>query len=153
MMSPARLFVRVVYKAFRVEPGRMAASFAALAVGATLASAFLNLYFDLPRKMTAEFRTLGANLILAPRGTAQTLPEDIYRQLAAAPPEARGLAWLYAVGTVNRREVILAGTELAQLAPLNPGWRVFENPAQKGSPESVGDFLARLSYPQSRWLL
>src|SRR3990172_3961012 len=99
-MGRARLFFRVVYKAFRVQPGRMAASFAALTVGATLASAFLNLYFDLPRKMTAEFRTLGANLILAPKGTSETFPEEAYRQLADSEPEARGLAWLYAVGTV-----------------------------------------------------
>src|SRR3990172_9470907 len=104
MMSPARLFVRVVYKAFRVEPGRMVAAFAALAVGATLASAFLNLYFDLPRKMTAEFRTLGANLILAPEGTREPLPEEFSRQWAEAQPATPRLPWLYAVGKVNGQE-------------------------------------------------
>ncbi|MBF8305682.1 MAG: transporter permease, partial [Acidobacteria bacterium] len=100
-MGRTRLFFRVVYKAFRVQPGRMAASFAALAVGATLASAFLNLYFDLPRKMTTEFRTLGANLILAPKGTSETLPEQVYRELAEAQPATPRLPWLYAVGKVN----------------------------------------------------
>lgn len=142
-MSRARLFFRIVYKAFRVQPGRMAASFAALAVGATLASAFLNLYFDLPRKMTAEFRTLGANLILAPQGTSETVSEEVYRQLANSHPAIPRLAWLYAVGQVNHQEVILAGTELERLAALNPGWQVFADWEQKRSSESVGAFVAR----------
>lgn len=157
MMGRRRLFIRVVYKAFRVQPGRMAASFAALAVGATLASAFLNLYFDLPRKMTTEFRTLGANLILAPKGTGETLPEDVYRELAEAQPSASRLAWLYAVGKVNGQEVILAGTEIERLAALNPGWQILADPADKRSSESIEPFVARvgggLVDPQARWLL
>lgn len=142
-MSRARLFFRVVYKAFRVQPGRMAASFAALTVGATLASAFLNLYFDLPRKMTAEFRNLGANLILAPKGSAETVPEDVYRQVAAAQPQVPRLAWLYAVGRVNQREVIFGGAELDRLASLNPGWQVSENAGGKDRGQSLATFLER----------
>ena len=142
-MSRARLFFRVVYKAFRVQPGRMAASFAALTVGATLASAFLNLYFDLPRKMTAEFRNLGANLILAPKGSAETVPEDVYRQVAAAQPQVPRLAWLYAVGRVNQREVIFGGAELDRLAALNPGWQGSKNAGDKDSGQSLATFLER----------
>src|SRR3990167_11049475 len=133
MMSPARLFFRVVYKAFRVEPGRMASSFAALAVGATLASAFLNLYFDLPRKMTAEFRTLGANLILAPKGTSETFSEDAYRQLADSQPAVPRLQWLYAVGKTQGKEVILAGTELERLGAAPPPRRGGAGAAPAGS--------------------
>ena len=159
-MSRTRLFFRVVYKAFRVQPGRMAASFAALAVGATLASAFLNLYFDLPRKMTTEFRTLGANLILAPKGTSETLPEEVYRELAEAQPATPRLAWLYAVGKVSGQEVILAGTEIERLAALNPGWQVLDDPAKKRSSEGIDAFIARgaraqggLGNQQAKWLL
>jgi putative ABC transport system permease protein len=138
----------------------MAASFAALAVGATLASAFLNLYFDLPRKMTTEFRTLGANLILAPKGTSETLPEEVYRELAEAQPATPRLAWLYAVGKVNGQEAILAGTELERLAALNPGWQVLDDPSAKRSSESIDAFIARsaraqggLGNQQATWLL
>lgn len=156
-MGRTRLFFRVVYKAFRVQPGRMAASFAALAVGATLASAFLNLYFDLPRKMTTEFRTLGANLILAPKGTSETLPEQVYRELAEAQPATPRLAWLYAVGKVNGQEAILAGTEIENLAALNPGWQVLDDPAAKRSSEGIAAFIARaqggLGNQQAMWLL
>ncbi|MGH9782823.1 MAG: ABC transporter permease [Terriglobia bacterium] len=156
-MGRRRLFFRVVYKAFRVQPGRMAASFAALAVGATLASAFLNLYFDLPRKMTTEFRTLGANLILAPKGTSETLPEEVYRELAEAQPATPRLPWLYAVGKVNGQEAILAGTEFERLAMLNPGWQVYEDPAERRAATPVGDFVAQapqgMPGPEAKWLL
>lgn len=156
-MSRRLLFFRMVYKAFRVQPGRMAASFAALAVGATLASAFLNLYFDLPRKMTAEFRTLGANLILAPKGTDTTVPQTIYSELSEAHPQIARLAWLYAVGKVGDQEAILAGTELSRLAALNPGWRVTTDPDDRAASVPIGDFFSRPqagpAEPESRWLL
>jgi len=156
-MGRWRLFIRVVYKAFRVQPGRMVASFAALAVAATLASAFLNLYFDLPRKMTTEFRTLGANLILAPKGTNETVSQDVYREFAETQPATPRLAWLYAVGKVSGQEVILAGTEMENLAALNPGWQILADPAEKRSSESIETFLARaqagLVNREAKWLL
>ena len=156
-MGRWRLFLRVVYKAFRVQPGRMVASFAALAVAATLASAFLNLYFDLPRKMTTEFRTLGANLILAPKGTNETLSQDVYREFAKAQPATPRLAWLYAVGKGSGQEVILAGTEMENLAALNPGWQILADPAEKRASESIATFLARaqagLANREAKWLL
>jgi putative ABC transport system permease protein len=98
-------------------------------VGATLASAFLSLYFDLPDKMSAEFRTLGPNLMAAPRGPDHTFPESIRERLAArtvADTENKDtllLPWLYAVGYAEGKDVILGGTELPALAQMHPSWR------------------------------
>ena len=118
------IFFRVVSRAFWFRPGRVSAALASLTVGATLASVFLSLYFELPRKMTGEFRSLGANLVLAPAGNAQTLPESVFRQVGAHhhATDLSRLPWLYAVGKVGNEDVIFGGTELAGLAAMKPWW-------------------------------
>lgn len=120
------IFFRIVSRAFWFRPGRVSAALASLTVGATLASVFLSLYFELPRKMTGEFRSLGANLVLAPAGNAQTLPESVFRRVGAHhhPTELSRLPWLYAVGKVGNEDVIFGGTELAGLAAMKPWWRI-----------------------------
>ena len=156
-MARSRMFFRLIFKTFQVQPGLVLTSLSALIVGATLASAFLNLYFDLPRKMTAEFRTLGPNLVVAPQGNIQTFYESVLEQLAATQPNILKLPWLYAVGNVNQEDVILGGTEPAALGALNPGWQVLNDPQKKTVPQSLESFLASQfeprSHPPGEWLL
>ena len=122
-MAHWNMLMRVMAKALWVRRGKLLLSLTALTVGATLSSAFLSLYFDLPQKMSSEFRTLGPNLVVVPRGQGQTFPAEIEKQIAADHPEAASLPWLYAIGKVQGREVILGGTELSELARLHPGWQ------------------------------
>lgn len=121
-MTRPRMMLQVISKALWVRPGKLFLSVAALAVGATLASAFLSLYFDLPGKMSAEFRALGPNLIVAPRGTAQTFPATAEAEVIGSKAIVPRLPWLYAIGKVGGRDVILAGTELAHIAGVHPSW-------------------------------
>src|SRR3972149_2608755 len=97
-MARWQMLWRVVGKALWVRPGKLFLSLTALTVGATLASAFLSLYFDLPAKMSAEFRTLGPNLVIAPRGKSQTFSAKYEQTIAAAHPDVVSLPWLYAIG-------------------------------------------------------
>ncbi|MBI2820022.1 MAG: FtsX-like permease family protein [Acidobacteria bacterium] len=122
-MTRSKMLLQVIGKALWVRPGKLLLSVAALTVGATLASAFLSLYFDLPEKMSAEFRTLGPNLIMAPRGDGQTFPASVVAQVADINGDVSRLPWLYAVGRADGRDVILGGTELAHLARMHPSWK------------------------------
>jgi putative ABC transport system permease protein len=119
-----KMLFRVMARGLWVRPGKLLLSVAALTVGATLASAFLSLYFDLPSKMSSEFRTLGPNLIVAPRGDAQTFSDDVATRVSTESPSTAMLPWLYAVGKVDTRDVILAGTDLDGLSRMHPGWKM-----------------------------
>ncbi|MCH8266750.1 MAG: ABC transporter permease [Acidobacteria bacterium] len=170
------IFFRIVSRAFWYRPGRVSAALASLTVGATLASVFLSLYFELPRKMTEEFRSLGANLVLAPTGNAQTLPESVFRQVGARhhQSELSRLPWLYAVGKVGSKvgndDVIFGGTDLAELAAMKPWWQIVGwqvagrqvagNTSRDNSPGNLEAFLnteasrqAMSPENQDRWLL
>ena len=127
-MARWQMLFRVIGKALWVRPGKLFLSVSALAVGATLASAFLSIYFDLPEKISSEFRTLGPNLIVAPRGPGgpggedPTFPASIENQIASEYPDVARLPWLFAIAKADGRDVILGGTNLADLARMHPGW-------------------------------
>jgi putative ABC transport system permease protein len=60
------MFTRLLWKLLRASRGRLVVALVALVSGAAVISALLNLQFDIERKLTQEFRTLGANVVIAP---------------------------------------------------------------------------------------
>ena len=126
-MSRRSMLLRIIIRNILIQPWRSAAALAALTVGAILASSFLSLYFDLPRKMTAEFKSLGPNLVVSPPGEAQTMDQDISNRLNELHPDLAQIPWLYAVGSSNHESLVIAGTHLEPLLALNPSWRIDAN--------------------------
>src|SRR4029077_806453 len=74
----ACLFTRLLWKLLRASRGRLVVALVALVSGAAVISALLNLQFDIERKLTQEFRTLGANLVIAPAQEVQTTGSGAY---------------------------------------------------------------------------
>ena len=54
------MFWRLLWQLLRGSRGRLTVALIALVSGAAVISALLNLEFDIERKLTQEFRTLGA---------------------------------------------------------------------------------------------
>ncbi|HVN04766.1 MAG TPA: hypothetical protein VMT86_10135, partial [Bryobacteraceae bacterium] len=70
------MFWSFVLRAVQFRKRRLVLAFAALAVAATLATALFSVYSDIERKMRAQFREYGANMVIAPAGGLQTVPLD-----------------------------------------------------------------------------
>ena len=67
-MSNSRpMFWRIVRRLLTANRGRLIVIFLALGAGAAVTAALLNLQVDAKRRLTTEFRTFGANVIVAPR--------------------------------------------------------------------------------------
>lgn len=127
--------------------GRLAVALVAVVSGAAVISALLNLQFDIERKLTQEFRVLGANIVIAPLQGGQTaqgaqaaktatdsgfdasslIDEDSAlaaidhnrsAELEAAAP------FFYFIAHIGTSPVMVAGTWLDQLRPLNPSWQM-----------------------------
>ncbi len=60
------MFWRILGELFGASRGRLAVALIALASGAAVTTALLNLNWDAERKVSAEFRTLGANVVVEP---------------------------------------------------------------------------------------
>jgi putative ABC transport system permease protein len=60
------MFWRILGRLIRASRGRLAVAMIAIASGAAVTTALVNLHFDAERKLSTEFRTLGANVVILP---------------------------------------------------------------------------------------
>jgi putative ABC transport system permease protein len=108
----------------------------ALGAGAAITSALLNLQIDAKRRLTTEFRSLGANVIVALRDTnansgGGTLDQDLLDKLPAenAGKPVPAVAFLYVIGEVAKSGVVhhepavIAGVEGQGITKVRPGKR------------------------------
>lgn len=146
------MFWRLIRRLLQANRGRMITVLLALGAGAAVTAALLNLRVDADNRLTREFRSFGANVVIAPApagpgalesAQAATLDEAVLQRLpqqsGGAPVAA--VPFLYLVAEVSnpaaalRRVVpaVVAGTHLAGLPQVGPGWR-FEPPSAPALP-------------------
>jgi putative ABC transport system permease protein len=131
------MFWRLLLQLLRGSRGRLAVALLALASGAAVISALLNLDLDMERKLTQEFRSLGANVVIAPRRTPGVADSaamsgalmDQSEVLGAvenlhSPEVVAAAPMLYVVVQARGSNVVLAGTWLDQIPKLAPSWKI-----------------------------
>jgi putative ABC transport system permease protein len=122
-MSDARssnrsMFWRIVGRLLTANRGRLFAILLALGAGAAVTAALLNLQVDAKRRLTTEFRALGANVVVTPRNVTSsntaTLNEAVLEKILQGQ-HVSAVAFLYLIGEVssygskNPSHVVLAG--------------------------------------------
>jgi len=137
------LFWRIWFRSVSVKRPQAALALGSLLVGSALAATLLNLHSDIRRKMTQEFRSYGANVVLAPAVSlgnpngAGLMNEDVVAHLAAWRERLHGLnyaAMLHGVVRLRRspadprlpdfQNAVAAGADFAVLRSLYPDWRI-----------------------------
>ena len=136
------MFGRLLWKMLRSNRGRLAVALVAVTSGAAVISALLNLQFDIERKLTREFRTLGANLVIS-RGNAlqangdssatpgafgspTLMDQSVLGQIERmrTPDVVAEAPFLYVVARAADTPVVVAGTWLDQISKLDPTWKL-----------------------------
>ncbi len=137
------MFWRLLWRLLRGNRGRLLVALVSVASGAAVISALLNLDFDIERKLTQEFRSLGANVTISRDGAARSGdPNALTPELSGSPvlmdqsvvlhqmdqartPEVAAAApYLYVVARVEQKPVVVAGTWLDQIPKLEPTWKI-----------------------------
>ena len=144
------MFWRLLWRLLRGSRGRLAVALIALISGAAVVSALLNLDLDIERKLTQEFRALGANLVISSGRAAQGAdssadaaqnPSDLAVQptlidaadVLGAVDRARtadviaAAPYLYIVAKAGDKPLVVAGTWLDQARGLAPTWKLDGN--------------------------
>jgi putative ABC transport system permease protein len=123
------MFLRILWKLLGASKGRLAVALIALTSGAAICSALLNVDLDAERKLTQEFRTLGANIVIAPPAADSDAPladAAVLDRIAALhiPRIVAAAPYLYVAANSGSQPVILAGTWFDQVAKMNSWWKV-----------------------------
>ncbi len=150
-MPTRSMFLRILWKLLGASRGRLAVALIALASGAAVCSALLNVNLDAEKKLTQEFRTLGANVVIAPPSTGgdAALADASVMDRIAALHISRIIAatpYLYVAANSGKQPVILAGTWFDQLSKMNSWWKVQGNWVSSGDDQEhclVGIAAAR----------
>jgi ABC-type lipoprotein release transport system permease subunit len=102
------MFWRIIRRLFGANPGRLFVMLLALGAGAAVTAALLNLQVDAKRRLTTEFRALGANIVVTPKSTddsmlrASTLPDTVYDEVPTIPITVGGKsALLFSIGEIR----------------------------------------------------
>lgn len=157
------MFWRMWLRSLTLKRPQAGLAIASLLVGAAVASMLLNLYGDVHRKMTQEFRAYGPNLILAPAGTSTSGPGnsnpealagvmddpamDHLSPVLARTPGATAVPVLFAVAALERipadprlpefQNLVTVGTDFSALHRLYPSWRVSGEESAAGTSGAI----------------
>ena len=123
------MFLRILWKLLGASRGRLTVALIALTSGAAVCSALLNVNLDAERKLTQEFRTLGANVVIAPpaSGSEAALADAAVLERIAAlrfPQIVATAPYLYVAANSGLQPVILAGTWFDEVAKMNSWWKL-----------------------------
>jgi putative ABC transport system permease protein len=143
MMARNRMFWRIVRRLLTANYARLSVILLALGAGAAITAALLNLQMDAKKRLTTEFRALGANVIIAPKPEAANSSGEVANEnsntideaiVAKIPQQNDGKAipavgFLYLIGSAAKEgtdkfePAVLAGTEGVGLTEVRPGVR------------------------------
>ena len=129
------MFRRILFHLLSGNRVRFTVALLALISGGAVVSALLNLDFDVTRKLTQEFRSLGANLVIsapqtaAPASGAPALIDDsAFQKIEKLQiPGVVAAPYLYLVAHANSDSgpsVVVAGTWLDRVSYLAPWWKI-----------------------------
>lgn len=150
-MGRYSMFWRIERRLLTTNYGRLFVILLALGAGAAVTSALMNLQLDAKKRLTTEFRALGANVIVTPRqangdtnSAGGTIDQELLAQL---PKEYEGktvptVGFLYVIaemakaGTVHFEPAVIAGTEGHGLTQIRPGQRAEYSAELEADPEA-----------------
>ena len=124
-MKKRQMYIRMITASLLRRRSRMLIALLAIAIGAAILSGLVTIYVDVPRQLSAQFRSYGANMILTAQ-EGQLSQEDIGNAIALIPSgKLVGAApYRYETVRINDRPVLAAATDLAGAEKTSPFWKV-----------------------------
>jgi putative ABC transport system permease protein len=142
-----QLFLRLLVRAAWVRKDRALTALLSAAVVATIATAALTVYSDLDNKLSREFRSFGANVVVSKQDGALTR-DELARIESVLGVKHLTVPMAYAIATgPNGARVVLGGTDIKAFRELNSSWAV-RDAGHPGSQMLVGARAAETFAPK-----
>ncbi|MBR1529821.1 MAG: ABC transporter permease [Oscillospiraceae bacterium] len=144
-MKKRQMYFRMITASLMRRRSRMLVALLSIAIGATVLSGLVTIYYDVPRQMGAQFRNYGANMIFTAADEKITL-EDV--QQGAALIKADQLVgvtpYRYENVRIHESPVIAAATDMTSVQSTSPYWHI-----EGQYPSSDGQILVGAALAES----
>lgn len=124
-MNKKKMFFHMITASLLRRRSRMTVALLAIAIGATILSGLVTIYYDVPRQMGAQFRNYGANMILTAANESFT-EEEFEKSLESVPADALvgAAAYRYTTVRIHEQPILAAGTQMEAVQKTSPYWLV-----------------------------
>lgn len=143
-MTRQRMYFKMITSSLMRRRSRMLVALLAVAIGATILSGLVTIYYDVPRQMAQEFRSYGANLLLVSADTNPLKRESVNHARSIIPGgKLVGLTpFRYETVKINNQPFMAAGTDFEQVQKTSPYWLVSGSYPQKEDEVLLGQTVA-----------
>ena len=127
-MTKRRMFLRMVTASLLRRRSRMLIALLSIGIGATILAGLVTIYVDVPRQMSAQFRSYGANMILLPK-EGKTLNSGTLEEALKTFPEeslvgAAPYRYVRLDMTTRQQSFTAAGTDFSEIVKTSPYFSV-----------------------------
>lgn len=126
-MTRNRMYLKMITSSLIRRRSRMLVALLAIAIGSTVLSGLLTIYYDIPRQMGTVFRSYGANVIFLPaESEAKIVQEQIgaIKQVIDSEKLVGFAPYIYQSAKVNEQPYMIAATDLENARNNSPYWLI-----------------------------
>lgn len=127
MLKKRNMYLKMVMASLSRRKSRMLTALLAIAMGATILSGLVTIYYDIPKQMGKAFRSYGANLLVIPTGADEKISYEQLKEIEEVIPADKrvGIApYIYQNTKINEQPYIIAGTDLEGAKASSPYWLI-----------------------------
>ena len=145
-MTRNRMYLKMITSSLVRRRSRMLVALLAIAIGSTVLSGLLTIYYDIPRQMGTVFRSYGANLIFLPEESDAKITQEQIGSIKKEIDSEKlvGFApYIYQSAKVNEQPYMIAATDLANAKQNSPYWLIRGNWPQGKKEALIGHEISR----------
>jgi len=120
------MYIKLVVSSLIRRKARMIVALLAVAIGATIMSGLVTIYYDIPRQLGKEFRSYGANFVVLPAGNEKITDAEFNEiKNEMSTQKIVGMApYRYETTKINQQPYILTGTDMIEVKKNSPFWYI-----------------------------
>ncbi|MCR5254047.1 MAG: FtsX-like permease family protein [Treponema sp.] len=128
-MTKQKFYLKMITSSIMRRKSRMMIALFAVAIGATILSGLITIYYDVPRQMGQEFRSYGANLMLSSSCSEDISEESLLKALRVIPKEklVGFTAYRYETTRLNKLPFMTGGIDFDSVQKTRPYWGISGN--------------------------
>ena len=144
--SKNKFYLKMIMTSLARRRARMLTALLAIAMGATILSGLVTIYYDIPRQMGKEFRSYGANMLVIPTNPDKKITNDQLDEIKSLIPSGKlvGQApYIYINAKINEQPYMLAGTDLKGAKENPPYWLIDGSWPEKSREVLIGNEVSK----------